>query len=359
MIPENTLKPLDARTKENKNKLKDDELFFRFPIFEGRDIDSFNPPLSQTELKIKDLTETFHAGKLMAAEEKLSKLLKDDLNRYHRIYTLYLSCTIYAHINNIDKFINSYEALSSELRDDFPRKKEMESLIYEIDSNFGSKEQFITDFKIDPNYNYHESYLPRLANLSVISLSSRVTKDNTVDDFISFEYICSSLNHKGYYVDLQSIHLFLGISYGLISNLELMKTHFKKALDIAYKYKLYYQVSGLYFYYAKAMDLVLSSYPVEFINHIKHLSNEIHKSFSSFLDATSSNNIYNLLLSNDYIYVFYAAQGYSNKEVAKTFGISESNVGNKYSAIYAELGVSNKQELVDYYNKSRNLKIKK
>ena len=65
-------------------------------------------------------------------------------------------------------------------------------------------------------------------------------------------------------------------------------------------------------------------------------------------DATN-NSIFRILLQNEYIYILYAVQGYSNKEVAKIIGKSEITVSRKYSALYEELDVSGKKELVNLY----------
>jgi len=124
MIPENTAKPKDARFKtidsSNDNK---DETFFRYPCFEGRDINSFDPPLTNIEIKIKKISELFHYCRFEDAEKELISLSKDKLNQCHKIYYLRMACYIYHELYQTNEFFDAYKELSFELSKNFPYKK--------------------------------------------------------------------------------------------------------------------------------------------------------------------------------------------------------------------------------------------
>ncbi len=358
MIPENTVKPKDARFKTVDTSVNDqDKTFFRYPCFEGRDINSFDPPLTDIEIKIKKISDLFQDCKFLEAETELISLSREKLNQCHRIYYLRMACYIYHELSKTNEFFEAYKELSIELNKDFPHKKEMSSLIHEIDSTIGTDNYFINEFKIDQTYNYHKSFRAHLASLCLLTSTKSNTGKLSVLDLMPYEYICSSVNEEDSYLDVQTIHFYLGIEYGKILKLDEMKHHYQKALDLAYKYNLYYQPAMLYYYYANSVDIVLKNYPEDFIKKIKNLSKDLHNRYLSFMKLSSLENIYSKLPSKDYMYVYFALQGYSNKEVAGILNISESNVGNRYSIIYQTLGVHNKAELVEYYKKSTSTNI--
>jgi len=351
MIPENTQKPKDGRYKEIKENKKDD-IFFRYPSFDGIDINDFNPPLSNIEIDIKKTSSLFHECRFEEAKLIIEELTNKEMPTYLYVYVLYVSCLIHIYTNNCIKFKDNYNKLTSELKKDFPRKKEMSSLIYEIDENLGLVEYTVKKFDINSNYQYHESFYAHLASLCFMALFNSGKTNISEKDLIPYEYICKTLENKGYYADLQNIHLCLGNVYGLIANIDKMVFHYKKMFDLTQKYNLFYLPASTYFFYSKAFDEALISYPEDFKNKIKRLSNDVHTRFLQFSNSTISNNFYSLLKNKDYIYILLANQGYSNKEVARIIDTSESNVANKYSAIYGSLNVKNKNELVNLYKQS-------
>lgn len=355
MIPKNTDKPLDARYRNNKNK---DDSFFRYPNFEGRSIDSFNPPLNKEELIIKKLLDYAHACDIDNASKLLNNTNIKFENIYLRIAYLRASCMISIFTNDVMRFFNSYGELSVILEKDFNRKEEMKSFIYELNATLGMSNYLTNDFKVNNNYSYHDSYLSHLSTLCIISFNYSKYDKITNEDLLSYECLCSMMENGNNLGDIQTMHFYLGIEYGKILMVENMKEHYRKAFELAYKYKLYYQPSLLYYYYGRSMDTVLNEFPIEFINKIKYLSKQIHERYLKFMKASSLESIYSKLSSKDFIYIYFALQNYSNKQVAGLLKISESNVGNKYSDIYETLGIHSKAELINYYKNSTNRKLK-
>jgi len=175
----------------------------------------------------------------------------------------------------------------------------MSSLIHEIDSTIGTDYYFFNEFKFDQTYQYHESYRVHLASLCLLSLTKSNNEKLTVLDLMPYEYICSSISKDDSLIDLQTIHFYLGIEYGKILEVEEMKYHYKKALDLALEHNLYYQPAMLYCYYSNSFDAVLKNYPEDFINKIKGLSKDLHNRYLKFMKLSSLDNIYSKLPSKD------------------------------------------------------------
>jgi len=351
MIPENTEKPLDGRTKTAKEEKKED--FFRYPIFEHRDLSSFNPPLTDEELIIKNALEAFYACRFEEGDKILGDLPECAENRYIRIFALRLGCAADIFLLNTDRFYKRYGRICAELKEDFPHKKEMEECIHELDSTIGESEYYKNGFNVVPDYPYHESFLPHLTSLSAISLSFA---DGTLSlkEIKAQEVNCIYLERENALVDLQSMHIYLGCAYALLQMHDEMTYHFKKALLIAEKYDLFYAPALQYFYMRKPMSYALKGFPEDFKKKLTKLSENIHKQYLAFVKKANMNTIYRILPRDDYFLLYAAVQGHTNKEIAKLLRVSVSTIGNRYIEIYSTLGVKNKQKMVELYNNLLN-----
>jgi len=353
MIPENAEKPLDGRTKTAKEERKKAADYFRYPIFEHRDLSSFNPPLNTEELTIKNAMESFYACRFKECDSILDNLPKTAKNRYIRIFALRLGCAADMLLCNTDRFFSRYGRLCAELKEDFPHKKEMAECIHELDATLGENEYYKSQFQIVPDYPYHESFLPHLTSLSAVSLSFA---DGTLSlkEIKAQEVNCIYLERENALVDLQSMHIYLGCAYALLQMHDEMTYHFEKALLIAEKYDLFYAPALQYFYMRKPMSHALKKFSEDFKKDLTKFSDDIHKRYMAFTEKASINTIYRLLPHNDYFLLYLAVQGHTNKEIAKQMHISEGTVGKRYGEIYAILGINSKQEMVELYNNLLN-----
>lgn len=357
MIPFDAEKPLDGRTSAVKASKNSESSLFRFPAFCGSDAEGFNPPLSKSELRLKAASEAFHRCDFEEAKVLLGSLYETEKNRYCRIYALYLACMIHFLCAESERFFDCYDRLYTELKKDFPYKKEMSILFHEVDASIGMVGYFIGDFDIEADYRYHESFLSHLTNIALFSLNYRGTAQLTSNDLNPYEILCRTYREKDCPVDLQSIHFYLGLIYGSMGKTDKKNYHIKKAFELTEKYNLYFQGSVMYYYYGKAFEPVLSEFSEEFRTHLAEVSEDVHDRYSRFLRSSSIAAFYNILLSRDYILVYCAVNGYSNKQVAELLKISVSNVGNRYSAIYSALGLKGKKELVEFYRKSVGISL--
>jgi len=351
MIPENAEKPMDGRTKAGRIKSKQTADSFRYPIFEYRDISSFHPPLSEEELRLKQVAEAFHTCRFEEADRLMGDFPETAEDKYQRIHALYEGCMIDIFICNTGRFLARYGRLRTELQGDFPHKTELQEYLHEVDATLGMNAYYNDEFRVIPGYKYHDSFLPRLASLCTVSMSS-AGKIYTPADLRAHEMNCIFLEKSDAYVDLQTLHTYLGAAYALMERTEEMTYHFEKALSLAERHNLYYVPAIQYFYMRKLFGRALSGFSDDFRQHLESVSDDIHKRYLCFTDAISVNSIYKLLSRDEYIYLYYAVQGYTNKEVAAQLHSSEGAVGKKYGEIYASLGVSDKNEMIELYHKS-------
>ncbi|HBL40389.1 MAG TPA: hypothetical protein DDY98_02005 [Ruminococcaceae bacterium] len=351
MIPEAAEKPPDGRTKTAKQEQSND--FFRYPIFEHKSLSSFSPPLSDEEKIIKLVFEAFHACKFEEAEALLGNLYETTDNRYIRIYALRCGCAIDIFLCNTRRFFEHYSILSAELQADIPHKKELEECIHELDATLGKNEYYNNEFKILPDYPYHESFLPHLTSLNAVSLAFG-NRNFCLAEIRAHEINCIHLKKSDSLVDLQSMHIYLGCAYAFVNSFDEMTYHFKQALKIAEEHNLFYVPALQYYYMKKTFRTALLDFSDDFENKLEALSNDIHNRYAAFTDKAAINTVYRLLPRDDFLLLYFAVQGYSNKDVANTMHMSPGTVGRRYSEIYAPLGVKSKAEMIELYRRAEN-----
>jgi len=346
LIPEDATKPIDGRTKAVKPSLSN-EPYFRYPTFEGREIRSISPPLSQEEIQLKEAMESFHACRFEEAVRLLGDLPERTEDRYLRINALRLAGICSVLTCDSERFLDCYGKLTNELQQDFPRKCEMQSLIHELDALLGDSSYFAEEFRIETGYKYHESYLPHLAALCTISLFFSNRKGLSREFMKSYEVNCAIFDTTENYLDSQTMHLYLGCVYAMQGEEADAKIHLHRALETAEKYGLYYGIATEFYYMENAFSPALHDFSEKFVSRLRACSDDIHRRYKKFMEVTRRNSIFTLLRHKEYIFVLYAGQGLTNKEVAEKLQLSERTVSKRYGEIYNMFSIKNKQELVD------------
>lgn len=353
MIPMNASKPIDGRTKESPLQEAANELI-RFPFYAGRNVSSFNPPLSDEELELKKILDAYMACRFEEARDLLSALPKTTNNLFTRIFTLYYACLIAIQFSNYGEIFDIYAELTILMQKNFPHRKEIEILLHEADACLGANSYFINEFHVDSDYSYHPDFMAHLTVMSCFSIFISDVSRLVANDLIPYELSCANYEREGYYSDSLAIHLYLSLIFALMDLPEKMMSHLNSALTLAEKYELYWLPSMQYYYFKNIFDTALVDFSDDFASTIRDLAADVHERFTRFTSMESFETVLNILSSKDFILVYYAIQNKTNKEIAALLGISEKTVSKKYSIIYETLGISGKGELVNLYKSSIN-----
>jgi len=348
LFPPDAQKPADGRTKSSRSAT-DNNSGFRFPIFLNFNENTFFPPLSEEEKQLRQAQIDFHACRFDMAKEILVPLEKKSENRYIRISALFHLCFIAIFCNSPD-FKNTYNTFNEALTGDYPHKTEMIMFRYWFDSDFGSYKSILEEFFIDPEYTYHPSsyYLFLIASMLPIengdmSILSKIRFD-------TYELLCQQMEHEGYYMEAQMLHLQLLGMFQLQGNQNKMHFHIRKALEIALKHKLYWNAAFSSHYFTTAFHKVLKDFPSDFSETIISTGNMLHKKLLEFESSGQSHSFLTVLSGKELEIAYLANQGYSNREVSHMMKLSEKTISKRYNAIYDKLGISSKKELSELIN---------
>jgi len=345
LIPKNAEKPIDGRTRIAKEK--QNSSVFRFPLYVNFPEDSFVPPLSKEEARLRQAEVDFFACEFQKSKAVFEKLAEAAESVYVKLCAQFFMCVLSAVYDINISWEKYYCAMNLLLSADFPCKKEMELFLLWLDFTVGRIGNIPNKLNTDPAYEYHPTAWYMSAFLSVFNYDGMNEETTNTKCTEPFGTLCRLMERDGCCVEAQELHMVLFIyQYGMNNN-EAMQYHLRKAVRLAYEHGLLYVLADAETYYADAVNAVLNEYPDSFADRIRQKSLKIYENFSRFAEKSEKTSIYAKLSKNDFRFVFYAVEGFSNNKVAGICKVSQRTVATRYNEIYEKLGVKSKQELVD------------
>ncbi len=345
LIPKNAPKPLDGRTK--KAKEEQTAHFFRFPLYINFPEDSFVPPLSPEEVRLRQAQVDLFACEFQKAKTAFEELAENAGSIYVKLCAQFFMCVLSVEYDNHISWETYYFGMNHLLSGDFPHKKEMELFLTWLDFIIGQFGRIPEKLNTDPAYEYHSSAWYMNALLSAINYDGNNSETTNTKCTEPFDTLCRLMERDGYYVEAQELHLLLFIYHYSANNKESIQYHLRQAVRLAYEHGLLFRVADAEAYYTDAFNEVLVEYPEAFADRIRQTSDIIFERFSCFAEKNTKTSVYAKLSKSDYRYVFYAIESFTNKKIAGICGVSERTVANRYNKIYEKLGVKSKPELVE------------
>ncbi len=348
MIPEDTEKPADGRTRDGK-AARELETAFRFPLFVNESACEAAQPLSEAEKRLSQAQKAFGACRFEESRA-LTLPLCVDSSRSIRIAALAQRCYLGIYAGEPRDADYAYGELLRELRGDFPYKRELELFRYSVEMDYGSYGSIFRDFHIDPAYCYQSAADGMIAIISLIAL---VNGDLTLLSklrYESYEHICQMLERRGLYLEAQQLHYSLVVVYQLQENEEKMRVHIRRALELAQEHELYFYAGYYRGFYPEVTDKVLREFPQEFAETVCALGDTTRLSYAQYTYGKDRPSFLGVLSEEEFDFAFLSTQGYTNQQIAKKKKLSEKRVSKIFSDIYARLNLNNKQELVELVN---------
>jgi len=318
-----------------------------FPMYVNSEADAFHPPLSGEERTLREGQIAFHGCDFDGAKKILQPLAEKAESRYVRISALFHLCYIAFYANRAEEFKQLLAAFNSALSEDFPHKKDMLLFLFRMNHDSGHFKDILEDFHILPNDGYHPSSYDTMAFLSVGTLSDGDPSLFSKIRFDSYELHCLRMEQDGHFYEAQELHYILLEMYQIRSDFEMAEYHLRRGLEIAYEQNLIHRAAINVFYYATLTKKVLQDFPDDFADKVISLGNILHEALARFEKSQHRDSYWGLLNEKEFVYITFAVQGYSNKDVSRTLGVSEKTVSRIYNDIYDRMDVKNKKALVE------------
>ena len=121
------------------------------------------------------------------------------------------------------------------------------------------------------------------------------------------------------------------------------------AYGLARKHNGYVMLSDLYSIAPKVLDRALKQSKKGIDPALVKMVKEHRKSYIGLMLYLKKPKSLFSLTKDDFDYIHYAINQYTNKEIAAEKGISENSVSQHYTKLYRSFNVGNKKELVDAF----------
>ena len=137
----------------------------------------------------------------------------------------------------------------------------------------------------------------------------------------------------------------------------------KKQTDVSYKYAKYaydlalenngfFMLTDLYSAAPKVLDKALKHYRTPIDPALVSMARASKKSYAGLMFYLKKPRSLFSLINDDYDYIYYAVNNYTNKQIAIDKKISENAVSQKYRRLYRAFNAENKKELVSSFLES-------
>jgi len=347
IFPSNVEKPLDKRTSAAKNQ--PEEKSFRFPLYYFNNYSSheIESSFSMEEKKLYEAELLFLNGDYENAFLLLRQLKDSAKESAVLAGTLFFYCRSCIYLRKHREYVECYQQLKRFLHQDIPYQKELTLLLHELDTYTSGSAFYTEKFSVNQDYRYHKSTRNYLYLISAFSvLVGHLDGASTIDSSL-YELVCCTLEEEGSNYSAMYMHLYLAMMETANDNKTNCLAHIRKGLQMAIRYNYLREVAFHYHYFPVYIDEVLSQPDMAPAQNLPVLCDEFYGCLMEQLNYMAISSTVVELDNIDFMYVYLAEKGYTNKEVADKLHLSVSTVSKHYSMLYAMTGAKNKKALVE------------
>lgn len=352
LIPDNAQKPSDARF---KNEATVAQGFFPLFGFIYNDYDTAKEKLSEKQLELFKAQKLCLSGNYEKADTMLSSILNSTDDVCITIGALYFKIVTDILLDNFDSFYNSYQKILHLDISKVSNNEELKLILVDLKGIITGNTEYINNFKINREYHYSPESLPYLIICeSYTSLISAYTEGVKTQPVL-LESACIYMEQNKYSLCDISLHLYIALMYKTNNDNENFLFHINKALKLAEEFDIILPfVIGFGYFEQKILDYIAND-TASLLCKIPTLGKLFQKNAGKFLQQLNIAKRFYDLTTDELSLIEYARLGYTNKEIARKRGISESYVNKKYFLLHKKTGTTTKKELVDAF--LENLKV--
>lgn len=353
LIPENAIKPEDARYK--KESKPDNESFFPLLIFIYNSCETAEQELSETQFELFKAQKLCVSGDFIKADILLTKLLNTSNNICITLGSLYFKIFTDIYLNNQESLFTIFKKVQKIDLSQTENREELSLILLDIKGILSGNKVYLENFILNRHYNYSKESLPYLILLETYtSLITAYTSNKMVNPVFQ-ESACIFMKQNNYVFSEITLHIYLSMMYKENNDNENYESHIHEALLIAEKNDILLPfVIGFKFIHNEIMKFITDN-ESSVIKRIPQIVRIFHANSEKFFQSNNITKIYYTLNPEELKLIENARAGLTNKEIAKLNNISESYVSKKYFELYKKMGVSSKKELVDIF--IQNMKI--
>jgi len=352
VIPENSEKPSDRRTRSHRDD-KHDDTKYRFPLlYLGHySIREVQADFSIEEKKLYRAQMLWIQGDFDASLEIVENLRKTCTTQTVLPGIYYCLCNLYLIKGRFADFERTYIACKLICMGQKRHRKEAELITRDFETLFKGNTYFNDKFKIDPEYVYDHSAEPFLILFCGLSAVVRSRTGKTKINPAMYEIAVQWLEHDGFFYSAHILHSYVASMYMLSGDSDAANHHIERAIEIASEKN-----------FAASLARVMILFPDYFTDAFEGCSEDFKEKTLKCRDIyRTMRNDFEVYEKNDSIvgkfnereirFVSYSLRNLPNDEIASYEKVSPQTVSVYYSKLYAKFGVNSKKKLNDVVEK--------
>ncbi|MBP5331085.1 MAG: hypothetical protein J6Y89_04470 [Lachnospiraceae bacterium] len=361
MIPADARKPsAEAFISKNGDKTHtpktDDETQtgsnFHFPLYLYRDFFRLKDTLTKPEeLKLYSSFEAALNGNYdeayILADEALS--VTDDIPI--KITCLYMMARCSLLENKYNLFTKHTLEMNLIFAEDFEHKKEMSLLLIDLETYFKGFDSLL-NASFDLNSGFGSEMFPIVTTMSLYKhILGSFDNKNEIDTAM-YEMSLKLFKEMGYIYPSIMLASELAVIFYNKKQTDVSYKYAKYAYDLALENNGFFMLTDLYSAAPKVLDKALKHYRTPIDPALVSMARASKKSYAGLMFYLKKPRSLFSLINDDYDYIYYAVNNYTNKQIAIDKKISENAVSQKYRRLYRAFNAENKKELVSSFLES-------
>lgn len=349
MIPEDATKEDSTVSEGSKNMVDKPDDEFHFPLYIYRDFFAIKETLKRPEeQKLYAAFELFLDRRYDTAYELSSEAFSITADYPFKITCLYVMARCSLYQNKYSVFMKHALEMNQMFTADFEHKEEMRTLLIDLEAYYIGFNS-LRNATFNDICKYSSELFPIITTMTLYKqIIINYKKRQTIDTSI-YEMSLNLFKEKGYIYPA----ILLGSELALIlynqKQYQRSMTYAKYAYELAVQYNGFFILTELYSFAPRVLDKALKYYKITMDPTLKQMTKEFRHSNAGLLLYLKKPKSLFAFTNDDYDYICYAINNYTNKEIAQKKSISENAVSQRYAKLYRSFDVTNKKELVEAF----------
>lgn len=322
---------------------------FHFPLYIYRDFFNLKDSLKKPEeLQLYTAFESILKDDFNEAYRIAQQITRETEDLPIKITCLYVMCRCCFYLKKYPCMMKYSLEMSQILAEDIPYKKEMETLIIDIESYYKGFDSLLRA-SFDSSYEYSTEVYPIITTMSLYRQIIKAFREKSDIDPTAYELILRDYEDRGYVFPCIMLCSELAFIYQNKKQELTAYRYIRKGYELTEKYHGYVMFIDICLVCPKLVKKALNSYGIT-------ISEDFKKHFKSYKQAYLGLLAYLKIpksiisfSSDDILYISYAIKKYTNKEIAAEMHISENAICQRYAKLCRSFSVDTKSELVNAF----------
>lgn len=352
MIPADTKKEGCIITKSSKPERRrdnDGDHAFHFPLYLYQNFHELKGVLKKPEeRKLYSAFEETLLGHYGVSCDLAAEAFSATDNLPFQITCRYLMARCCLYQNQYPLFMKHVLELQKTFATDFEHKREMRTLLIDLETYYKGFDSLLSA-SFDHAHDFNIESFPIITTMTLYKQILLSLRDKRSIDTTMYEIALKTFQSKGFIYPSIMLSSELAFIFYHRKQYEASDQYAKYAYDLACENNGFIMLSDLYSIAPKVLDRALRQNKTVIDSALVKMTREHKKSYIGLMFYLKKPKSLFSFVNDDFDYIHYAINHYTNKEIAAEKGISENSVSQRYTKLCRSFNVHRKKDLVDAF----------